>query len=154
MAGIVVGAFMPRPDNRVDSGGRGAASVTTPDNSGARRCLVDEINQSGVPRKVFADAIANGDESLFSKMVGGSRPFDLDDFDNLPRETRMKWMKRYGREVIGAQVRDLDVAELNEELLALVDRIATVRRLTEIVGKPHTAKAGARREDEKKAAGW
>lgn len=154
MTRIVVGAQMPRPDNRSDSACQREGVLTTRDNSQARSCLRDEINESGVPRKAFADLVASGDESLFSKMVAGGRPFDLADFDNLPRELRVKWMQRYGREVLGVQVREMEPAELNAELLALVERIAAVHRLAQSVGKPQPAKASMRGQEEKRAASW
>lgn len=132
---------MTREDNGSDRRGRFGGEVTTRDNSEARRCLQDEFDQSGVPRKALADYVANGDESLFSKMVNGARPFDISELDKLPRERVIGWMKRYGREVVGAQVRDLEHAELTEELHALVDRIVVVSQMARRVGKPQQLKA-------------
>lgn len=100
-------------------------------------CLVHEIDGNQQPRKALADECGKK-EQQFSKMLAGA--FRLVDFDKLPREIQVGWMKRYGREVLGVTVREIEPAELNEELLALVDRLVNNRRLSARVGRPVQAK--------------
>lgn len=149
MVPSVARAAANTPAKEMDSDGRPGGAVTSSDkpdvrtcHRGARTALQAEIETSGVPRKVLAGEVANGDESLFSKMVGGTRPFDLGALDLLPRPLVVAWLKRYGAQV-GVKVTDVEPAEVTERLLALVDELGTVARLAKILsGKP--AKASLR----------
>lgn len=142
MAPSVARAVSAKEDNDLGTSSQRTVPATTSDKSvvgschrGARAAMQTEIEQSGVPRKVLAGEVANGDESLFSKMVGGTRPFDLNALDALPRPLVVAWLKRYGAQ-IGVKVADIEPAELTERLLTLVDELASVARLSRIVGKP------------------
>jgi hypothetical protein len=119
--------------------------------SASLTCLVIEIDAHQKPRKALADDCGKT-EQAFSKMTGGTQAFGLDDFERLPRDLQVKWMQRYGREFLGVTVREIEPAELNEELLGLVDRIVTVRRLAARVGRPTQAKAELPQRTEKRAA--
>lgn len=113
--------------------------MTTPDNSyvsacrGARACLQTVLEKNGqLPRKAVAqDVLGRDDEPQFSKMVGGTRPFDLDALDRVPRELLVAWVKEYGRE-LGLVVREMDLPELTERVLLLVDELALVSRLVRV----------------------
>jgi len=125
---------------RVAASCRDERAAASEGKSAALSCLIAEIDAHPLPRKAIADECGKS-EQTFSKMTAGTQAFGLDDFERLPRDLQVKWMQRYGREVLGVNVRDLDPAELNEELLALVDRMVIVRRIAAQVGRPVQAKA-------------
>lgn len=110
-----------------------------------RRTALDamraEVDLSGVPKKAIASEVCDGDEPLFSKKLAGApgRPFSLDDLDKLPRPIVVAWLKRYGL-AVGVKVVDLEPGEVTERLLMLVDELATVAKLSRIVGRPRPAK--------------
>lgn len=133
MAPSVARAEAGREDNDLDGAGSRLGSGC---HRGARAALKDVIDTSGVPRKALAGEVSNGDESLFSKQLGGTRAFDLGALDLLPRPLVVAWLKRYGDQV-GVKVTDVEPAEVTERLLALVDELGTVARLAKILsGKP------------------
>lgn len=113
-------------------------------------CLQVAIETNRMPRKAIADEIGKS-EQTFSKMTAGTQAFGLDDFERLPRDIQIRWMRDYGRE-LGIEVRDIDPIALSEEFLALAERLAGVARLTRLVGRPAAAKAGLSVNDERKTA--
>lgn len=123
--------------------------ATTPANSvvrscqhGARACMQTTLDATETPRKAIAqEVLGRDDEPQFSKMVGGTRPFDLDALDKLPRPVIVAWLQRYGQQ-LGVKVTDMEPGEITEQLLALVDQLATVAKLAKVVGRP--VKAGLR----------
>lgn len=147
----VVGAAKATHGKTFASGFDADGARESQSKSVAMGCLVAEIDAHPLPRKALADECEKT-ESTFSKMTAGTQAFGLEDFGRLPRDLQVKWMQRYGREFLGVTVREIEPAELNEELLALVDRIATVRRMTAQVGRPKAAKAELGQRKESRAA--
>lgn len=117
---------------------------TTHDKPVGRSCLRDELEQSGVPKKVFAFAVlARDDEAQFSKMVAGTRPFDVDDLERLPREQLVGFLRRYCHALGLTTPRERDLAELSDDLLTQIDRVAQLVKLLR-VRKPAAVKAELR----------
>ena len=146
----VVGGAKATHGNKIAGTCREDRAAASESKSVALGCLNAEIDAHPLPRKAIADECDKSEQS-FSKMTAGTQAFGLDDFERLPRDLQVKWMQRYGREVLGVTVRDIEPAELNEELLGLVDRIVTVRRLAARVGRPVAAKAELPQRTEKRA---
>jgi hypothetical protein len=145
---------MANHDKKVAACSGGFDTTAREGNSVALRCLNDTIAAftERLPRKVLA-AEVGASEQTFSKMTGGKQAFGLKEFELLPRSIQVDFMERYGREVLGLQVRDLAPAEINAELLALVDQMVATRRLSQLVGKAQPAKAELH-EEKKRAASW
>jgi len=120
--------------------------LTREDNSSVTACrptargvmqLVIDIDPAA--RKAIAiDVLGRDDQPQFSKMVGGTRPFDLDHLDALPRDLRVEWLKRYA-EADGLQVRDLDVIDIAHSLVDAFAQVAHIARLFQQVGRPRMA---------------
>ncbi|HYE88565.1 MAG TPA: hypothetical protein VEA16_19520 [Vicinamibacterales bacterium] len=128
MAPNVATARVTRPDN---------SPVSTSAGRGARRCFQDAVaaNSHVITQKaVGQDVLGRDDEAQFSKMLGGTRPFDLDALDRVPRTVLVDWLRRYGREH-GLVVREMDLPELTEQLLTAVDTAASLAKLARVVTK-------------------
>lgn len=118
--------------------------ATSPANSVARPCLQTEVDRSGLPRKAIAqDVLGRNDESQFSKMVSGGRPFDLDDLDRLPRPVLVAFVKRYCAALGLTVPRELELAEVTDDLLTHIERLFQIAKLAR-VGKATAAKAHLR----------
>lgn len=110
----------------------------------SRAALQAVIDRSDIQRKVMAAEVCAGDESMFSKKVAGAvgRTFDLDDLDRLPRAIRVEWLQRMCVADGLTAPRELDAAELSEQLLTRVDELASLAKLARVITKQ--AKAGMR----------
>lgn len=106
----------------------------------ARRCLNEAIDTSIVPRKALADEHGMG-ESQFSKVTGGTAPYDIDYLDALRDDVLFGFLDRYGRER-GFEVRVLDLPELDSDVLEQLNRLMATMRLREV--RTRTAKASLR----------
>ena len=104
-------------------------------------CLNDAIDSTRdmAYRKALAADLGKS-ESTFSKMTNGLQAFGLDDFEQLPRDLQVKWMKRYGKDVLGLNVYEMDQAAIADELLQAIDRIQGLAKLARL-GKATPAKA-------------
>jgi hypothetical protein len=116
-------------------------TVTTRDKSVARRCLQQVIAESGIAQKALAiDVLGRDDEPMFSKMVGGTRPFDINDLCALPRPVLVAWVKRFCREMGLTEPRELELAELTDDLLTQIERLFSIAKLARL-GKARQMKA-------------
>jgi hypothetical protein len=110
------------------------AVATTEANSLVRSCpssrqtMQQVLDTSSTPRKaIAAEVLGRDDESQFSKMVGGTRPFDLDHLDRMPRAERVDFLIRRC-ELEGLEVRDPDIVQVAYEVVDLFDQIAAAAR--------------------------
>jgi len=110
-------------------------------NSEAVSCLNEVLDSSGQQRKAIAGDIGKTEQTL-SKMTAGTQAFGLDDFENLPRDMQVCWMKRYGK-LLGLEVRELDQWQINEEAHALIEQLTAIVKLSKRVGKPAMARMDA-----------
>lgn len=112
--------------------------------------LNEVIDGNRLPRKALADDIGKT-EQAFSKMTAGVQSFGLDDFGKLPRDLQIAFWKRYGREVLGLEVREIDHGQLVEEFYELVERMGRLAQLSRVVtGKAPMAKVEMPVEQQKK----
>jgi hypothetical protein len=108
---------------------REANSLVRSCQRGSRAVLQDVIDTSETPRKAIAYAVLErDDEPQFSKMVGGTRPFDLDHIDKLPRPMRIEWLRQRAH-AEGLEVRDPDVVAAAYQMLAIVEQLVHAARL-------------------------
>jgi hypothetical protein len=94
------------------------------------------IDGSGMPRKQVADHIGKSEPSL-SKMTTGLQAFGIDDFENLPHDIQVNWIKRYGHE-LGLEIREIDAVDLAHQVLARFDELSVIVRLLRV--RPRMAK--------------
>lgn len=113
--------------------------------------MQDVIDTADTPRKAIAYAVLDrDDEPQFSKMVGGTRPFDLDHIDTLPRPIRIEWLRRRA-EAEGLEVRDPDVVTAAYQVLGLVEQLVHAARLMRLPERAdHMARHIERRQAERR----
>lgn len=125
--------------NSVAAGFPATDATASDGNSLALSCLNTELDSCGLPDKAIAADCAKS-EQTFSKMRSGKQAFGIVDFEKLPRDVQVAWMKRYGA-AIGVEVRDLDVSALNDRVLKLTIEVGVLARLAGVVIRPRPAKA-------------
>lgn len=138
--------------NKSASSFRADAATESQGKSVALECLNREIDAFGMPRKALADELGTTAVTL-SKMTTGLQAFGLDAFERLPRDLQIAFLIRYGRDVLGLHVQEILPTELMGQFVELVDQLATVARLTRLVGKPRQVKACLSAEDAEERVG-
>ena len=105
---------------------------------GAVRWLDEAIDASAIPRKVLAEDYVGVKEPQFSRLVHSAA---IEFIDALPDGVVIDWLQRMGRQR-AFEVRELSPAELDADVVALIEQLATTLRLRQVRTRP--VKAGLR----------
>lgn len=124
--------------------------MPSPAKSLARDCLREEVETSGLKKGALAQDVCDGEETTFSKMLAGTRPFDVGLLDALPYPVRIAWLKRYAQEN-GLHVREVDLLEQAEQLIAQFRLIE--RAVQAWTAKRQMVRAGLPEPQRQKAVG-
>ena len=111
----------------------------------AVRCLSDVIDGCGLTRADLAERAGIG-EPQFSKLTHAAA---IELLDRLPDEVLIPWLQRYGRER-GFDVREVLPREIDDELLAVLERVVQLAMLRRIRTKQ--AKAALPAQDQRRRA--
>jgi hypothetical protein len=84
--------------------------------SQALAVLNETIDGNRIPRKALADEIGVT-EQTFSKMAAGTQAFGIDAVGRLPRDVQVAFWKRYGKDVLGLEVREITNTELAQDIV-------------------------------------
>lgn len=96
-------------------------------NSDFLACLTQAIDNFTPGRKVLV-AEAGLTDVVLSKVLSGMQGIPADLLDHLPISVKFDLMKRWGR-TDGIEVREIDPAEINEQLVGLAREILRVSDL-------------------------
>lgn len=103
-------------------------------NSLAVACLLAALDESGIPRKVFASDLGLTEPEL-SKALSSQR-FDIRWLDELPPVVALDWFTRYARQKFGAHVRLPEPEDLFAHVLAqigtLTKQVQQAQELSEL----------------------
>ena len=100
---------------------------------GILACLAEAIDRAPVPRKVLADDAALTEQQL-SKVLAGAQGIPAGLFDSLPLPVLVDFLRRYGLPR-GIDVRELEPAELTEQVIEAARHLVQVATLATVRGR-------------------